>query len=85
MPLRVDLARHVHRPGSRGPTAGLNFLYDASHGRIRELNDDALFRRIPVSYRICRVYVQDRSHNATLAAALDALIGSEAEDDLTNM
>jgi len=85
MPLRVDLARHVHRPGSRGPTAGLNFLYDASHDRIRELNDDALFRRIPVSYRICRVYVQDRSHNALLAAALDSLIGSEAEDDLTNM
>lgn len=85
MPLRVDLARHVHRPGSRGPTAGLNFLYDASHNRIRQLNDDTLFRRIPVSYRICRVYVQDRSHNATLAAALDALIGSEPEDDLTNM
>ena len=85
LPMRVDLARHVHRPGSRGPTAGLNFLYDAGHNRIRELNDDALFRRIPVSYRICRVYVQDRSHNAALAAALDALVGSESDDDLTNM
>src|SRR5262249_32970517 len=26
--LRVDLARHVHRPGTRGPTAGQNFLFD---------------------------------------------------------
>ncbi len=85
LPLRVDLARHVHRPGSRGPTSGLNFLYDAGHDRIRELSDDALFRRIPVSYRICRVYVQDHRHDATLAAGLDALIGTESDDALTNM
>ncbi len=85
LPLKVDLARHVHRPGTRGPTAGLNFLYDAGHDRIRELNDDALFRRIPVSYRICRIYVQHHQHDAALAAALDTLVGSESEDALTNM
>ena len=32
LPLRVDLARHVHRPGTRGPAAGQNFLYDPAPG-----------------------------------------------------
>jgi hypothetical protein len=85
LPLRVDLARHVHRPGTRGPTAGQNFLYDASRGVTRELSDHELFRKIPLAYRICRVYAQTHEHNAQLAAALDALIGQESEDSLTNM
>jgi uncharacterized protein len=85
LPLRVDLARHVHRPGTRGPTAGQNFLYDPSRELIRELTDHELFRKIPVSYRICRVYAETHEHNATLAAALDSLIGTESEDSLTNM
>jgi HD superfamily phosphohydrolase len=85
LPLRVDLARHVHRPGTRGPTAGQNFLYDPSRGVIRELSDHELFRKIPLSYRICRVYAETHEHNATLAAALDSLIGTQSEDSLTNM
>lgn len=85
LPLKVDLARHVHRPGTRGPAAGQNFLYDAAVDRLRSLSDSELFRRIPVSYRICRVYTQDMSHASTLAAALDALLGSDATDDATNM
>ncbi len=85
IPLRVDLARHVHRPGTRGPAAGQNFLYDSAVDRIRSLSDSELFRRIPVSYRICRVYTQDMSHAAALAAALDALLGPDATDDVTNM
>jgi HD superfamily phosphohydrolase len=85
LPLRVDLARHVHRPGTRGPAAGQNFLYDAAVDCIRSLSDSELFRRIPVSYRICRVYAQDTSHAPVLAAALDALLGSDATDDATNM
>jgi HD superfamily phosphohydrolase len=85
LPLRVDLARHVHRPGTRGPTAGQNFLYDSSRGVIRELSDHELFRKIPLAYRICRVYAETHEHNATLAAALDSLIGTESEDSLTNM
>jgi HD superfamily phosphohydrolase len=85
LPLRVDLARHVHRPGTRGPTAGQNFLYDPSRGATRELSDHELFRKIPLSYRICRVYAETHEHDVTLAAALDSLIGTGSEDSLTNM
>lgn len=85
MPLRVDLARHVHRPGTRGPTAGQNFIHDPASGRTRPLTDSELLKQIPQSYRICRVYSQDHRHDAALAAALDALVGGDAEDDKTNM
>lgn len=85
VPLRVDLARHVHRPGTRGPTAGQNFIYDPSAKRTRPLNDSELVRQIPISYRICRVYSLDRQHDAELAAALDALVGGDVDDDKTNM
>jgi hypothetical protein len=44
LPLRVDLARHVHRPGTRGPAAGQNFLYDPAWASIRPLTDSELFR-----------------------------------------
>jgi HD superfamily phosphohydrolase len=85
LPLRVDLARHVHRPGTRGPAAGQNFIYDPASGQTRALTDSELLRQIPQSYRICRIYSQDRQHDALLAAALDDLMGGEATDDLTNM
>jgi uncharacterized protein len=85
LPLRVDTARHVHRPGTRAPAAGQNFLYDPGTERIQSLDDRELFRRIPLSYRICRVYAQDSEHNAELAAAMDRLLGGAAVDDLTNM
>ncbi len=85
VPLRVDLARHVHRPGTRGPAAGQNYLYDAGSDQVRSLSDSEVFRRIPVSYRICRVYTQDLTHAPELAVALDALLGPAATDDSTNM
>jgi HD superfamily phosphohydrolase len=85
LPLRVDLARHVHRPGTRGPAAGQNFLFDSALGCIRSLSDSELFRRIPVSYRICRIYTQDLTHAAAVASALDILLGPSASDDATNM
>ncbi len=85
LPLRVDIARHVHRPGTQGPAAGQNFLYDDARHEIRELDDSELFRQIPMSYRICRVYAETGEHNAPLAAALDKLVGAEGEDSLTNM
>jgi HD superfamily phosphohydrolase len=84
MPLRVDTARHVHRPGAHTPAAGQNFLYDPVTGAIRGLDDRVLFRRIPISYRICRIYAQDQQHNAELSAVMDLLTGGGA-DDLTNM
>jgi len=37
---------------------------------IRSLSDSELFRKIPLSYRICRVYAETTEHNAALAAAL---------------
>jgi len=85
LPLRVDLARHMHRPGTRGPAAGQNFLYDSARDRVRPLSDHELFRQIPLSYRICRVYSRDSAHDSALAAALDALIGPESPDEKTNM
>jgi hypothetical protein len=74
----------VHRPGAHTPAAGQNFLFDPVSGRIRSLDDRELFRRIAISYRICRIYAQDNRHTAELAAAMDRLI-SGATDDATNM
>ena len=85
LPLKVDTARHVHRPGAHMPTAGQNFLYDPGSGKIRSLDDRALFRRIAISYRVCRIYALDNRHQAELAAALDRLTGAGAADDATNM
>jgi uncharacterized protein len=84
LPIRVDTARHVHRPGAHTPAAGQNFLFDPVSGRIRSLDDRELFRRIAISYRICRIYAQDNRHTAELAAAMDRII-SGGVDDSTNM
>jgi len=85
LPLRVDTARHVHRPGAHAPAAGQNFLYDPASGRIHSLDDRELFRRIAISYRICRIYALDNRYNAQLAAAMDQLTGTGGADDVTNM
>jgi hypothetical protein len=84
LPLRIDIARHVHRPDTRGPAAGQNFLYDPAAG-VRPLTDDQLFRHLPLAHRICRVYAETDEHAAEISAALDRLIGSSAIDDVTNM
>ena len=85
LPLRFDLPRHVHRPGSYAPAAGQNFLYDQAKEEIRNLNDRELFRKIPMSYRICRIYAEDDRHNGQLAAAMDQLLHGKTADDSTNM
>ena len=85
LPLRIDLARHIHRPDTRGPSTGQNFLWDPGRGEPRPLTDDQLFRQLPLAHRICRVYAHDQAHAAELSAALDAVVGSSATDDLTNM
>jgi HD superfamily phosphohydrolase len=84
LPLKVDTARHVHRPGTHAPAGGQNFLFDPITDRIHPLDNRELFRRIAISYRICRIYALDHDHNAELAAALERLTGSSA-DDSTNM
>ncbi|MEX0586208.1 MAG: HD domain-containing protein [Pirellulales bacterium] len=85
LPLRVDLARHLHRPDTRGPAAGLNFMFDPARGAPRPLTDDQLFEQLPLSHRICRLYAQSMEHAPQLAAALDALLGPAGSDDVTNM
>lgn len=85
IPLRIDLARHVHRPGTRGPTAGQNFVFDVTRGIARPLRDSELMRQLPQSYRICRIYSQNRQYDAPLSEALDSLVGGDIEDDKTNM
>ncbi len=85
LPLKIDTARHVHRPGAHTPAAGQNFLYDPANGKIRSLDDRQMFRRIAISYRICRIYALDSRHNAELSAALDRLTGAASTDDATNM
>ena len=54
---------------------------------IDPLTDDQLFRQLPVSHRICRVYVPKEAleeEKRAVASALDALLGCGV-DDLTNM
>ncbi len=83
--LAIDLARHVHRPHTHGPAAGQNFLYDEEQQRTRPLTDDQLFRDLPVSHRICRIYAESSDHAAELTAALDQLLGGGGGDDATNV
>jgi uncharacterized protein len=83
--LRVDLARHVHRPETRGPAAGQNFLFDPAWPSPRPLDDDMLFRSLPLAHRICRVYAENQQHASEITAAFDRLIGPGDADDLTNM
>ncbi|MGQ9913938.1 MAG: HD domain-containing protein [Thermogutta sp.] len=85
MPLRFDPPRHVHRPGSRAPASGQNFLFDPARREIRPLDARELYREIPLSYRICRVYALDLTHAGEIAAAMDDLIGGDQADDPTNM
>ena len=85
LPLRVDLARHIHRPHTKGPSDGQNFLYDADRDATVPLTDDQLYRQLPHSHRILRVYAHDERHAAEISTALDALIGPGASDDVTNM
>ncbi|MFM7071386.1 MAG: HD domain-containing protein [Planctomycetota bacterium] len=84
-PLRVDIARHIFRPHTRGPAAGQNFLFDSARHRVRPLQANQLFERLPVSHRICRVYTHSAEHADAITGALDSLIGGTAQDDLTNM
>lgn len=85
LPLKFEAPRHVHRPGAHTPAAGQNYLYDPASDQIRRLDDRELFRQIPLSYRICRIYAEDDQHNVELAAVMDRLIGADVADDLTNM
>lgn len=83
--LRVDIARHLHRPGTLGPAGGQNYLYDSARAQIRPLQAHELYLRLPVAHRICRVYTKQPEHSAAIASAFDQLAGVAHADDLTNM
>jgi HD superfamily phosphohydrolase len=85
IPFEVDIARHLHRPDSHRPSASQNFLYDPAANRIRQLEEEELYRHIPQSYRICRIYTRHLEQIAPLAKAMDALTHADGEDDETNM
>jgi HD superfamily phosphohydrolase len=85
LPLRVDLARHIHRPHTRGPSSEQNFLYDPAQGEPRPLIDDQLYRQLPLIHRICRVYTTDDQYAPQISKALEKILGPGGADDLTNM
>ena len=53
--------------------------------KIRSLDAREMFRRLPVSYRICRIYAENAEHAAELSAVMDKLTASAGADDATNM
>ena len=84
VPINVDVARHYHRPSTRLPAGGQNFLLDSGSGNIQELSDDELFRSLPVSFLIFRIYSQDHQYDKAINAAVNAVLG-DAADAKTNM
>ena len=86
-PIKIDIARHIYRPHTRGPVTNQNFFYDDHRDQVRPLTDNQLFKHLPVSSRICRVYTPPTASgvDAKIASVLDELIGSSGPDDLTNM
>ncbi len=86
--MQVDLPRHIYRPDALAATAGQNFLYNPSTNRVYPLTDDQVFAQLPIAHRACRVYLRKDhtpAESRAVGAALDAILGSRGEDDLTNM
>ena len=84
LPLRYDVARLYHRPSGRLPTGGQNWLLDPAAGEPQELSDDDLFRALPTSFLIFRIYNQDHRYDAALHTALASVLG-DSTDAKTNM
>tara|TARA_E500000305_G_scaffold3796_1_gene3597 strand:- start:277948 stop:279354 length:1407 start_codon:yes stop_codon:yes gene_type:complete len=84
IPLRIDVARHYHRPSGRLPAGGQNFLLDQGTEKTQELHDDELFRALPVSFLIFRIYTRDHLHDFEMTNALNAALGG-VSDSKTNM
>ncbi len=85
IPFQVDLARHIHRPHTVGATAGMNYYFDSSSGKIHRLTMHGLYRMLPISHTIVRIYAHNQAYETTFAQILDELLGNAVEDDLTNM
>jgi len=85
IPLRIDVALHYHRPSARRPTGKLNYWYDPASGTSHVLDDDELFRNLPTSFLIFRIYSRDHQHDRELNAALQKVAGGSGGDTKTNM
>ncbi|WP_040351691.1 HD domain-containing protein [Blastopirellula marina] len=81
LPLKVAVSRYIFRH----ETAQQNYLYDAAQNVAKPLTSDQIFRSLPISRKICRIYARNTDHAPQLSTALDALFGGNRVDDLTNM
>jgi uncharacterized protein len=82
--LKVDIARHYHRPSTKLPAGGQNYVFDPGEAAPRELSDYELFRELPLSFSICRIYSRDHAHDQQVQKALFSVLG-DAGDAKTNM
>ena len=88
MAMKIDLPTYIDRPDPKTPAAGQNFLYRSASGQVRPLTDNELYKHLPTSQLACRVYLPKGAppeHAKAVAQALDTLLGSSGDDDLTNM
>ncbi|MFN9823484.1 MAG: metal-dependent phosphohydrolase, partial [Planctomyces sp.] len=76
---------HYHRPSARRPTGKLNYWYDPASGKSHVLDDDELFRNLPTSFLIFRIYSRDHQHDRELNLALQKVAGGSGGDTKTNM
>ena len=81
----VELRVDVSRPQENHVAGNQNFLFDSAHGTVRPLRDNQLYRNLPVSQRICRVYGRSKTGGTDIARILDELLGVGGKDDPTNM
>lgn len=81
--LKIDVAKHYHRPSASRPSGGQNFALDST-GQTRELNDDELFRGLPTSFLMFRIYAKNHDHDKELNQALASVVGA-VTDSKTNM
>ena len=85
IPLRVDVAKHYHRPSARKPTGKQNFWFDPATSESHELDDDELFRSLPTSFIIFRIYSRDHGYDREISEALQKVAGGSGGDTRTNM
>ena len=81
--LKIDVAKHYHRPSASRPSGGQNYVLDSTN-ETRELNDDELFRGLPTSFLIFRIYAKNHDHDTELNQALASVVGA-VTDSKTNM
>lgn len=84
IPLKIDVARHYHRPSRRVASGGQNFVLDPAEPEPRELADYELFRSLPLSFSIVRVYALSHEHDAVITQGLQSVLGA-VSDAKTNM